>query len=155
MQIALLSVASSLPYFVAWAMPDVFTGLGVLAITLLMVSSDRLSHLEWLLTWMVLTAATSFHFSNVITFIVVTAIAALIVNTLQLANRRRNFTALAWTAGALLIGASSGPIYRQIERDLFRHPINAPPLMRKAAALSYFPALFCLFSSLILLVFEA
>ena len=127
--IAILTLASSLPYYVAYAMPDVFTGLGALALMLLMVSYDRLTGVERVLAWIVLAAATSFHVSNIVSFVVATAVGVLTANILQLASRRRNLTAFTWAMAALLIGASSGPVYRQIERDVFHHSINAPPFL--------------------------
>jgi hypothetical protein len=62
-----LAVASTLPAFTSFAMPDVFAGFAALATVLLMVYPDRFRWPAQLALWAVLAAAMNFHLSNVIT----------------------------------------------------------------------------------------
>jgi hypothetical protein len=127
--IVLLAFASSLPYYVAFAMPDVFTGLGSLALILLVTASDRLSRVELVATCILLAAAASFHVTNVVTFTVAAAVGLLTVRKIGLWSQLRSARASAFICFALLVGASVSPIFRQIERDVFRHPVNSPPFL--------------------------
>jgi hypothetical protein len=110
-------------------MPDVFTGLGSLALILLVTASDRLSRGELVATCILFAAAASFHVTNVVTFTVAAAVGLLTVRKIGLWRQLRSARASAFVCLALLVGAGASPIFRHIEREVFRHPVNSPPFL--------------------------
>ena len=64
--VAVLSVGSSLPFFAGFAMPDVFCGLALLAVVLILIGHDRLRRGEQVGLWAVLTLSMLFHRSNAV-----------------------------------------------------------------------------------------
>ena len=68
-----LAVASTLPVFTSFAMPDVFAGFAAISTVLLMVYPDRFKWPMQVLLWLLLTAAMNFHASNLITSVCLTA----------------------------------------------------------------------------------
>jgi hypothetical protein len=63
--VALLSVLTALPFIVSQLMPDVFTGLLVIAIALAVLTPERLSRIEAWLLWPITTFMISAHQSHV------------------------------------------------------------------------------------------
>lgn len=59
-----LTLLSTLPFFVTFAMPDVFAGFESVAIVLAMLFWDRLKRWELVLLWLLLLACMSFHGSD-------------------------------------------------------------------------------------------
>jgi hypothetical protein len=129
--VAGLTLGSSVSYFVSYSMPDVFGGLGVLALVGLLVFPDRLGRgARWCLT-LLLAAAASFHptFPPVLIASAVTwlgATAVLGAASRPAAGRLAPFLA---ACVAIAAGGLSGPLYREVERRVFQHPIAAPPFL--------------------------
>jgi len=61
---AFLTVATSLPWFVSWIMPDIFTALMILALVLLCFAWDALPRLSKIILVMLIGAALAFHQAN-------------------------------------------------------------------------------------------
>ena len=83
-----LTVGSTLPFFVSFAMPDVFAGFEAAAIVLAMLYFERLKRWEVALLWLLLVACMSFHVSHPMLAVPLVAGAGL----------------LAWRLGASLKG---------------------------------------------------
>jgi putative flippase GtrA len=69
-----LVIGSSLPFFTAFAMPDVFAGIGGGAAVLLLAQSDRLKKAEKIGLWCLLAYSLAIHKSHLITAVLFTAI---------------------------------------------------------------------------------
>jgi hypothetical protein len=61
---ALLTLGTSLPWFVSWIMPDVFTGLMIIALCLLCFAHDLLRRSSMIFLVLLIAAAVAFHQSN-------------------------------------------------------------------------------------------
>ncbi len=73
---AVLALGTSLPFFTAFAMPDVFAGVNILATVLLTLFADRLSRIEKAALWALLCFGLAAHMSNLLTLIGLIACAA-------------------------------------------------------------------------------
>lgn len=69
-----LVVGSSLPFFTAFAMPDVFAGIGGGAAVLLLAQSDRLKKAEKIGLWCLLAYSLAIHKSHLITAVLFTVV---------------------------------------------------------------------------------
>ncbi|MCJ2087829.1 hypothetical protein MKK88_17840 [Methylobacterium sp. E-005] len=63
--ILVLGLGTSLPFFAAFAMPDLYAGLLIIAVTLLAVCPERLSAVERVMLWGLLVASLTFHAVNI------------------------------------------------------------------------------------------
>jgi len=59
-----LTVATSLPWFVSWIMPDIFTALMIIALVLLCFAHDALSRISKIILVMLIGMALAFHHAN-------------------------------------------------------------------------------------------
>jgi hypothetical protein len=62
--VVFLTVGTSLPWFVSWIMPDIFTALMIIALVLLCFAEDRLPKLSKIILVMLIGAALGFHQAN-------------------------------------------------------------------------------------------
>jgi hypothetical protein len=126
--IAVLTFASTLPFFVSFIMPDVFLGLGALAAILLLAYFDRLRRLErWALAAF-LTATLTFHATNppAIAALAAVAAAALVVRALPVRPARAG---LAMVVAALGVSLAAGAVYPLSVRALSHHELTRPPFL--------------------------
>ncbi len=113
-----------LPYFVAYAMPDVFVGLIPLCIFLICYSNSRLSPIELLFCWLILTASISFHTSH--TLLTVGLLLTLLIISAWRPLRPSFF---GWVASlfALSIGILSVVLFAYVSKVVFGSwPQNIP-----------------------------
>jgi hypothetical protein len=61
---ALLTGVSSLPWFVGWIMPDIFTSILILSLLLLGMCWDRMTIVEQVLSLALIAASVTFHYGN-------------------------------------------------------------------------------------------
>jgi hypothetical protein len=122
-----LVMGSSLPYFVAYAMPDVFAGLGALALILIVLHGQELSKGAHLAAWATLAFSASSHGTLPIVF--AAAAAAGLLGRMLVARLGRTRLVVLSVGSAILAGALAGPAYREAERRVFAHPIASPPFV--------------------------
>ncbi|HEX4740292.1 MAG TPA: hypothetical protein VH353_03090 [Caulobacteraceae bacterium] len=126
--IAVLTFASTLPFFVSFIMPDVFLGLGALAAILLLAYFDRLRRLErWGLAAF-LAAALTFHATNppAVAALVAVGAAALVGRALPARPARAG---LAMVIAALGVSAVAAAVYPISVRALTHHELARPPFL--------------------------
>jgi hypothetical protein len=122
-----LVFASSMSYFISYAMPDVFAGIGVLCVVALVLYRNAVSRVEYAATWLTLAVSTSFHPTFLIVF-GAAAVAGLLAGIfLRVISGRQAVSIGGAVVAALAIGSLVAPAYRIVERGIFKHPINAPP----------------------------
>jgi hypothetical protein len=97
---AVLAVGSSLPVFTGFAMPDVFAGFSVAAVLLIALHADRFGRWGKAALWGLLAACMNFHGSNLLSGIVLAALALG-----WLASRGVAWRKLAARGGAVLAAA--------------------------------------------------
>jgi hypothetical protein len=126
--IGALTVASTLPFFVSFMMPDVFLGLGALAAILLLVYLDRLRPFERWALGAFLAAALSFHATNppAILAIVLVAMGALVAKVLPARPTR---TGLVIVVAALVASTIAGAVYFPAVRALADRELDRPPFL--------------------------
>ena len=129
--VAGLTLGSSLSYFVSYAMPDVFGGLGVLALVALLVFPDRPGRGERACLTLMLAAAASFHPTFPPILIAAAAAWGIATSVLEASSRPAagRLAPFLSVCVAIAAGALSGPLYREVERRVFQHPIAAPPFL--------------------------
>lgn len=120
---ALLAGASGLPWFVGQLMPDLFTGLAVLLIFLLVFAPPDSSRTARLLFVMLLSVLIGFHLSHI-------AIAALIIPVALVAGawlglRRTALIGATQAAAALLLAVLALSTGNWIVRDQFRPALRS------------------------------
>ncbi len=125
---AVLALASTLPYFVSFIMPDLFMGLGALTAILLLFHFDHLRALErWLLSasllFTLLTHATN---PPVIFVLVVAAAVAIWAKLLAGRTVRGGMVLVTLAIVAAVIG---GFVYPVSVRSLSHHELSRPPFM--------------------------
>ena len=122
---AALSLATSLPFFTSFAMPDVFAGFSVLSAVLLLVYGDRLGRGEAIGLWLLLAACANFHASNGPILLALAALGGLLVWRAG-AGRRRALAAggaiLGAVAAAILAGSVYGLVVKLRSGDTLRRP---------------------------------
>jgi hypothetical protein len=126
--IAFLTLASTLPYFVSFVMPDVFLGLGALSAILLLVFFDRLTRPERWSLGVFLAVTLTFHATNApaILALVLTAVAALVLEALPARPTR---AALAIVACGLVVSVGAGALYPVAVQALAHRELSRPPFL--------------------------
>ena len=113
--VAVTALGASLPFFTAFAMPDVFAGFGVLSGLLLLLYPERLARWERVALWAMLAASFSFHTSNLLVMgVVIVAGAGLLLRQgmeRAVVLRRTGGLAAAFAA-ALLANGGFAAAYR-------------------------------------------
>lgn len=125
---AVLVLGTSLPFFTAFAMPDVFAGLNLISIVLLVVYPDRLSKLERMGVWALLAFGLAAHTTNVLVLVGLTGGVAAV-----LAARRRPLRQIAELCGPLLATALVALGATAAAAALYQHKTglqqNSPPFL--------------------------
>ncbi|PWG03452.1 hypothetical protein DF286_11655 [Sphingosinicella humi] len=126
--VAVLTAATPLSYFISFAMPDIFAGIGVLCLILLLLPRGQ-SRATRIGAWLLLVLSASFHATHVAILAAagLVGIAALAVSGSWKGSDK--WIASAALIGGLILGASIGPAYQAAERSLIGHPIGAPPFV--------------------------
>jgi hypothetical protein len=125
---AVLALASTLPYFVSFIMPDLFLGLGALAAILLLFHFD---HLGWLERWVLgagLLLALLFHATNppVIFVLVLATGVAIWAKRLPARPGRQGMILVSFLVAA---GVMGGFIYSVSVRALSHYELSRPPFL--------------------------
>jgi hypothetical protein len=126
--IGVLTLASTLPFFVSFLMPDVFLGLGALAAILLLVYFGRLRRWERWALGVFLAATLSFHATNppAILALVAVAAAALVGKALP---ARQTKAGLVMVLAALGVSVVAAAIYPLSVRALAHRELDRPPFL--------------------------
>lgn len=108
-------VGSSLPFFTAFGMPDVFAGIGGCALALVLTQPDRLTRREQIGVWIVLAYSLAIHKSHLATAAATTGVGALLLWLMGLDRKsllRRAGLVLAALAVAWGSGMAFGAVYK-------------------------------------------
>lgn len=126
--IGILTLASTLPFFVSFMMPDVFLGLAALAAVLLLAYSDRLRRRERWALGLFLAAALTFHATNPPAIMALAAVGAtaLVLKALPGPPARAG---LAMIVAALGVSAAAAAVYPISVRALAHHELTRPPFL--------------------------
>jgi hypothetical protein len=118
---ACIAVATTAPFFTSLLMPDVFAGVAILTVAVLLSARQRLSGRDYLVSLVLLIAACAFHDSHVlILFVLLGAAAIYAVVTRSWTNR----IGLAIILLALVIGILAQSVFFAA----VRHVVGAAPL---------------------------
>ena len=120
-----LGLASSLPFFASFLLPDVFAGLAVLAAANLLALGDRLTSWERVFWLSILTAAVIFHPSHLAILVVLLG-AAIIVRLLTKNISRFGTMALALAAA---IGFASEIGFSLVVEKVLNVQVSRPPIL--------------------------
>jgi len=120
-----LGLASSLPFFTSFLLPDVFAGLALLAAANLLALGHRLTRWELVFWISILAAAVVFHPSH-LAIVVVLLAAAIIARLLSTKISRAGIVALTLAAG---IGFASEIVFALVVQKVLGVQISRPPLI--------------------------
>jgi hypothetical protein len=126
--IGVLTLATSLPFFVAFLMPDIWLGLGALSALLLLVWFDRLRTIERWAVGAVLIAALTFHATNPPDILVLALVAASGL-ALRVLPARPVWLALAVVGAGLMLSAIVGAAYPWAVERVTHHELARPPFL--------------------------
>jgi hypothetical protein len=126
--IAGLTLASSLPYFVSFMMPDVFLGFDVLAAVVLVTAFDRLSRLEVGLLVAGLALTLPFHSTNA-PVLLGAAVAAGGLMALRRLPVKTNGLGLGLVLGAIGVSLMASAIYAPVVESLSHRELARPPFL--------------------------
>jgi hypothetical protein len=124
--IGVLTLASTLPFFVSFLMPDVFLGLGAIAAILLLAYFDRLGRWERGGLVVLLTSALTFHATNPPAILFLVAVAAIALAAKALPARPAK-AGLALVVVALGVSAVAAAAYPLAVRSLEHRELARPP----------------------------
>ncbi len=99
--VVVLGIGSSLPFFVDFAMPDVFAGFALIAVALLLAAPDRLRRRDLCGLWVTMTTAMLFHRS-----IEATVLCLTLVSLVGLARRGASLATVI-ARGAVIAGGGA------------------------------------------------
>src|SRR5882762_2498727 len=120
-----LGLASSLPFFTSFLLPDIFAGLALLAAANLNALGHRLTRWEQVFWISILAAAVVFHPSH-LAIVVVLLAAAIIARLLSTKISRAGIVALTLAAG---IGFASETVFALVVEKLLGVQIARPPVI--------------------------
>jgi len=127
----LLSVASPLAFFVGYLMPDVFTGLAILAVANLLCGEPPLRHMQRVFWFIVLCWSMLVHSSNLLILLLILAVAMLV----RFWWGRPQSAAVGLAACAFLIGVSGEALFNLSVREFSGDaPVRPPFLMTRLIA---------------------
>ena len=110
-----LGLSSSLPFFAAFAMPDLYAGLLIIAVTILAFCPARLPVWERFMLWVLLVASLTFHAANIALAVTLSG-AALAILAVVKAPLRLLASRAGWLATSILVAVSMnwafGALYR-------------------------------------------
>jgi hypothetical protein len=118
---ACIAVVTTAPFFASMLMPDVFAGVAILTAAVLLSIRQRLTSRDYVVSFVLLVAATAFHDSHVlILFVLLAAAAVYAVVTRSWAN----WVGLSIIVFALVIGILAQSVFFAA----VRHVVGAAPL---------------------------
>ena len=120
-----LGLASSLPFFTSFLLPDVFAGLALLAAANLLALGHRLARWEQVFWTSILAAAVVFHPSH-LAIVVVLLAAAIIARLLSTKISRTGIVALTLAVG---IGFASEIVFTLVVEKVLGAQIARPPVI--------------------------
>jgi len=123
-----LTLGTGLSYFLSFAMPDVFAGLGALALLGHLAYPDRLDWTARMGLLLMVGLAASFH-PTIPPVLAAAAIAGALAMLVSGGTVRRSALLCGAALGVVIAGWATGPLYRSIERKVFEHRIEAPPFL--------------------------
>jgi hypothetical protein len=121
-----LGLASSLPFFTSFLLPDIFAGLALLAAANLLALGHRLRRWEQVFWVSILAAAAVFHPTHLAIIVVVLLVAAIIARLLGTKISRTGLAALTLAAG---IGFASEIVFALVVEKLLGVQIARPPVI--------------------------
>lgn len=127
--IALLAVGTTLPFYVGFAMPDAWAGVGLAALATLVFLAERLGPATRAALALLVLAAFTFHQSNAMAAVPALIAAALAARLVWKAPWRRMAPGLGLAAGALVcaIGLQAG--YLAAVQAATGEPLRSPPFL--------------------------
>lgn len=120
-----LGLASSLPFFTSFLLPDIFAGLALLAAANLLAMGDRLTRWEQVFWISIVAVAMVFHPSHVAIVVVLLAV-AIIARLLSKKISRVGILALTIATG---IGFASEIVFTLVVQKLQGVPVDRPPVI--------------------------
>jgi putative flippase GtrA len=125
---ALAAFGSSLPFFAAFTMPDVFSGYAAASAILLLVFWERLSRLSRIALCGLLAAAMTFHTSHLLDVIAVLGMAALLFLRFR-AGWRAVWAPVAAVGLCIVTAISASLIYKEAVRLKTGDELRRPPFL--------------------------
>ncbi len=129
--IVFLAAGSSLPFFVDFAMPDLFGGLGYLAGILLIVATDRLSRFDRICLWMLVSVACVFHQANAPVIVCVAIIGWALLGRVRGSRREIAKRALVVLSAPIIAVLATATAHDAFRRDTGYVLGNPPFLMSR------------------------
>lgn len=126
--IAAISIVSPLPFFAAFAMPDIFAGVVVVAATLLLVYADRLGRWERRSVGALLTVALAVHTSHVLFMVPLLGIGGLMLIWLR-AGRRAAAGRIVSAGIAIVVALAANSAYGALIRYETGEPLRNQPFL--------------------------
>ena len=108
--VVVLTAASALPFYVAFAMPDVFAGYGLLAIGLLLLAGDRVALWERIVLVVLSAASMTAHLTNTLLVMLFVFILAILQFWRRSFQTRSLAFGVAWVAAPLALVLALGMI---------------------------------------------
>jgi hypothetical protein len=126
--IVFLTLASTLPFFVSFVMPDVFLGLGALAAILLLFFFDRLAAWERVALGLFTAVILTFHATNPPAILTLAAVAgaALLVKALPAKPTRAG---LGVIAVGVVVSVAAAAVYAPVVEALSHRELSRPPFL--------------------------
>jgi hypothetical protein len=123
-----LCLTSTLPFFVGFAMPDLWSGLGLCALSCLLFFNDRLGRWSRISLGVVLCLAMSFHSTNILVASLATGL-ALVVTILLRQRLKRLVPGLIGLVGAVVLALTLNASYAAAIRAATGETILPPPFL--------------------------
>ncbi len=121
-----LTAFTSLPFFVSYLMPDIFSSIAILAVANLIVAGHRMSRVVFVSWWCLLTSATLFHMSNVLISLML--LCGVMVYFL-IARRSIPWNALCASTAALLVAVFSEAAFSAVTKKAIGVAPLRPPFL--------------------------
>ena len=125
---AAVAFGSTLPYFTAFAMPDVFSGYAAASAILLLIFWDRLAIIERIALAVLLATAMSFHTSHLLTTVALTILGGALLYLLK-APRRRIALSVLSIVGAVLAASFANGAYKETVHIKTGDEMRRPPFL--------------------------
>jgi putative flippase GtrA len=125
---ASVAFASTLPFFAAFAMPDIFSGYAAISATLLLVFWDRLAVVERFAVAGLLALAMSFHTSHLLNTVAILCVGGVLLYLLKAPRRLAAASALA-IVGAVLAASFANGLYKEAVHIKTGDEMRRPPFL--------------------------
>ncbi|QYE34529.1 hypothetical protein KZX46_17460 [Polymorphobacter sp. PAMC 29334] len=126
--ITVIAVVSPLPFFAAFAMPDIFAGVVVVAAVLILVYGDRLGRWERRAVGALLTIALAVHTSHILFMVPLLGIGGLMLIWLK-AGRRAAAGRLTSVGVAIVVALAANSLYGAVVRLETGEPLRNQPFL--------------------------